>query len=163
MGTSEVKHSAERSSLVVTTGGLWRLVWGHGCWLTWATGSGCLRGCRRWWRRRKRAAAAVTGGIRYTLLHAARVLFGTAHSPCGPPSAGLGPDLVAAFARLPGWVSATGWATSYHRKPTATIDGYSHVMNRLDPTKAHAVPHSVALCDEVYAGRHERIDPFVGG
>jgi hypothetical protein len=38
-----------------------------------------------------------------------------------------------------------------------------NVMNRFDPTKAHAVPRSVALCDEVYPGRHGRIDPFVGG
>ena len=29
--------------------------------------------------------------------------------------------------------------------------GYPHVMNWVDPTKAHAVPHSVALRDQVYA------------
>jgi hypothetical protein len=29
--------------------------------------------------------------------------------------------------------------------------GYSRVMNRFDPTKAHAVPRSVALRDELYA------------
>jgi hypothetical protein len=42
-------------------------------------------------------------------------------------------------------VWATCWAELEHRI------GYSHVMNRFDPTNAHAVPRSVALRDEVYA------------
>jgi hypothetical protein len=42
-------------------------------------------------------------------------------------------------------VLATCWAELEHRV------GYSHVMDWFDPTKAHAVPRSVALRDQVYA------------
>ena len=48
-----------------------------------------------------------------------------------------------------GWgCFATSLAPSWERRI-----GYSHVMNWFDPTKAHAVPRSVALRDEVYAPR----------
>jgi hypothetical protein len=39
----------------------------------------------------------------------------------------------------------TWWAELEHQI------GYSHLMNRFEPTKALAVPRSVALRDEVYA------------
>jgi hypothetical protein len=42
-------------------------------------------------------------------------------------------------------VWATCWAELEHRI------GYSHLVNRFDPTKVHADPRSVARRDEVYA------------
>jgi hypothetical protein len=40
---------------------------------------------------------------------------------------------------------------------------YSHVMNWFDPTKAHAVPRSVALRDQVYAPKGVTVESCVIG
>ena len=37
------------------------------------------------------------------------------------------------------------------RPPASSTTAYSHVMNWSDPTKAYAVPRSIALRDQVYA------------
>ena len=56
-----------------------------------------------------------------------------------------GPRFTAAGVVDTAGVWATCWAELEHRI------GHSHVMNWFDPTKAHAVSRSIALCDKVYA------------
>lgn len=54
-------------------------------------------------------------------------------------------DLPPVFPGFPVPAVLSGRAELEHRI------GYPHVMNWFDPTKAHAVPRSVALCDRVCA------------
>jgi hypothetical protein len=51
----------------------------------------------------------------------------------------------------PPGVNDYGWSLGYIVAELEHRIGYSHAMNWFDPTKAHAVPRSVAVRDEVYA------------
>ena len=54
-------------------------------------------------------------------------------------------------ARLQEWTTSTGAGLRCANAPASSTTAYSHVMNWSDPTKAYAVPRSVALRDQVYA------------
>ena len=54
-------------------------------------------------------------------------------------------------ARPQEWTTQLAPGCGAANAPASSTTAYSHVMNWSDPTKAYAVPRSVALRDQVYA------------